>query len=239
MHIIIDTAERIAKLAAAQFIRLIRQKPDAVLGLATGSTPLGLYAELIRAYRAGEISFAEAASFNLDEYAGLPPAHEQSYHAFMRKNLFDHIDLPNERMHIPSGVDHSAERLSGYDRAIAACGGIDLQLLGLGRNGHIGFNEPGTPFESTTHLVRLSEDTRRANARFFANEAEVPGQAVTMGIKTVMNAKSIVLVAFGAEKAEAVERALHGPVTPDMPASVLQLHPFVSVYLDQEAASKL
>jgi glucosamine-6-phosphate deaminase len=239
MHIIIDTAERIAKLAAAQFIRLIRQKPDAVLGLATGSTPLGLYAELIRAYRAGEISFAEAASFNLDEYAGLPPAHEQSYHAFMRKNLFDHIDLPNERMHIPSGVDHSAERLSGYDRAIAACGGIDLQLLGLGRNGHIGFNEPGTPFETTTHLVRLSEDTRRANARFFANEAEVPGQAVTMGIKTVMNAKSIVLVAFGAEKAEAVERALHGPVTPDMPASVLQLHPFVSVYLDQEAASKL
>ncbi len=239
MHIIVDTAERLAKLAAAQFIGLIRQKPDAVLGLATGSTPLGLYAELIRAYKAGEVSFARAASFNLDEYVGLPPAHEQSYHAFMRKHLFDHIDLPRERMHIPSGIDHSAEQLSGYDRAIAEYSGIDLQLLGLGRNGHIGFNEPGTPFETTTHLVRLSEDTRRANARFFAGEAGVPDQAVTMGIKTVMNAKSIVLVALGAAKAEAVRRALHGPVTPDMPASVLQLHPFVSVYLDQEAASKL
>lgn len=239
MHIVVDTEARIAKLAAAQFICLIHQKPDAVLGLATGSTPLGLYAELIRAYTAGEVTFAGAASFNLDEYVGLPEAHEQSYHAFMQKNLFDHIDLPKERIHIPSGIDRSPEQLSGYDRAIAAAGGVDLQLLGLGCNGHIGFNEPGTPFETTTHLVQLSESTRKANARFFAGEAEVPGEAVTMGIKTVMNAKSIVLVAFGAAKAEAVERALRGPVTPDMPASVLQLHPFVSVYLDQEAASKL
>ena len=239
MKLIVDKAARLAELAAGQYTALLSNKPAAVLGFATGSTPLGLYAVLCRLHREGKLFFREATSFNLDEYVGLAPTHEQSYKYFMMQNLFSQIDLPLERAHVPSGMDVSAETLAGYDRAIAAAGGIDLQLLGIGNNGHIGFNEPGTPFESLTHVVRLTESTRQANARFFDSIDQVPTQAATMGIRTVMNARSLLLIALGSAKAEIIRAALTGPVTPEVPASVIQLHPDCTVYCDEEAAALL
>lgn len=239
MKPIVVSAEEAAVRAAELYRALLRRKPDAVLGLATGSTPLGLYAQLVELYRAGEISFAQATSFNLDEYVDLPPTHDQSYRYFMEKNLFSQIDLPQARIHVPSGLDVSEAALAAYDEAIEAAGGIDLQLLGLGGNGHIGFNEPGTPFALGTHVVALTERTRRDNARFFASLDEVPTHAATMGVRTVMHARAILLLAFGRAKAEALAAALTGPVTPDVPASVLQLHPDVTVFCDKEAAALL
>lgn len=239
MKPIVVSAEEAAVRAAELYRALLRRKPDAVLGLATGSTPLGLYAQLVALYRAGEISFAQATSFNLDEYVDLPPTHDQSCRYFMEKNLFSQIDLPQARIHVPSGLDVSEAALAAYDEAIEAAGGIDLQLLGLGGNGHIGFNEPGTPFALGTHVVALTERTRRDNARFFASLDEVPTHAATMGVRTVMHARAILLLAFGRAKAEALAAALTGPVTPDVPASVLQLHPDVTVFCDKEAAALL
>lgn len=239
MKPIVVSVEEAAVRAAELYRALLRRKPDAVLGLATGSTPLGLYAQLVALYRAGEISFAQATSFNLDEYVDLPPTHDQSYRYFMEKNLFSQIDLPQARIHVPSGLDVSEAALAAYDEAIEAAGGIDLQLLGLGGNGHIGFNEPGTPFALGTHVVALTERTRRDNARFFASLDEVPTHAATMGVRTVMHARAILLLAFGRAKAEALAAALTGPVTPDVPASVLQLHPDVTVFCDKEAAALL
>ena len=239
MKPIVVSAEEAAVRAAELYRALLRRKPDAVLGLATGSTPLGLYAQLVALYRAGEISFAQATSFNLDEYVDLPPTHDQSYRYFMEKNLFSQIDLPQARIHVPSGLDVSEAALAAYDEAIEAAGGIDLQLLGLGGNGHIGFNEPGTPFALGTQVVALTERTRRDNARFFASLDEVPTHAATMGVRTVMHARAILLLAFGRAKAEALAAALTGPVTPDVPASVLQLHPDVTVFCDKEAAALL
>ena len=239
MKPIVVSAEEAAVRAAELYRALLRRKPDAVLGLATGSPPLGLYAQLVALYRAGEISFAQATSFNLDEYVDLPPTHDQSYRYFMEKNLFSQIDLPQARIHVPSGLDVSEAALAAYDEAIEAAGGIDLQLLGLGGNGHIGFNEPGTPFALGTHVVALTERTRRDNARFFASLDEVPTHAATMGVRTVMHARAILLLAFGRAKAEALAAALTGPVTPDVPASVLQLHPDVTVFCDKEAAALL
>ena len=200
MKPIVVSAEEAAVRAVELYRALLRRKPDAVLGLATGSTPLGLYAQLVALYRAGEISFAQATSFNLDEYVDLPPTHDQSYRYFMEKNLFSQIDLPQARIHVPSGLDVSEAALAAYDEAIEAAGGIDLQLLGLGGNGHIGFNEPGTPFALGTHVVALTERTRRDNARFFASLDEVPTHAATMGVRTVMHARAILLLAFGRAK---------------------------------------
>lgn len=239
MKLIVTDALSAAAQAAELYEELLSRKPNAVLGLATGSTPLGLYARLRALYEAGRISFRDATSFNLDEYVGLPPTHDQSYRYFMEHNLFSHIDLPHERISVPSGLDTSADALAGYDAAIEAAGGIDLQLLGLGGNGHIGFNEPGTPFELGTHVVELTERTRRDNARFFTSIDEVPTHAATMGVKTVMHARSILLLAFGPAKAEAVRASFAGPVTPEVPASVLQLHPNVTVFCDEEAAKLL
>ncbi len=239
MKIIVDTPEAIAAKAAQRYVELLSAKPAAVLGFATGSTPLGLYAELVRLNEAGEISFKDATSFNLDEYVGLKPTHPQSYRFFMEDNLFKHIDIDLAATHVPSGLDTSAEALSGYDEAIAKAGGLDLQLLGIGINGHIGFNEPGTPLESLTHVVTLTESTREANKRFFDSLDDVPTHAATMGIKTVMNARGIMLIATGENKADAIAATVNGPVTADVPASVLQLHPNVVVYLDKAAASKL
>ena len=239
MQLIVTDAQQAAVRAAGLYVDLLRRKPDAVLGLATGSTPLGLYARLATLYRAGELSFRRATSFNLDEYVGLPATHDQSYRYFMEHNLFSHVDLPAERTHVPSGLDVSDAALAGYDAAIEAAGGIDLQLLGLGGNGHIGFNEPGTPFGLGTHVVELTARTRQDNARFFASLDEVPTHAATMGVKTVMHARAILLLAFGSAKAEAVRAALTGPVTEEVPASVLQLHPDVTVICDEEAAKLL
>ncbi|MBR3136680.1 MAG: glucosamine-6-phosphate deaminase [Clostridia bacterium] len=237
MKIIIDSAEKIAALAAQQYVDLLKRKPNAILGGATGSTPLGLYAELVRLNKAGEISFKDASSFNLDEYVGLDGTHDQSYRYFMDHNLFDHIDIDKSRTRVPSGIDVSDP--SAYDKEIAAAGGVDLQLLGIGNNGHIGFNEPGTPFGSLTHVVELTESTREANKRFFKSIDEVPTHAVTMGVKTVMQARSIILMAIGPAKAPIMKEMLQGPVTEKVPASVLQLHPDVTVYMDFEAAKLL
>ena len=237
MKFIIDSEAGVAKLAAQRYVTLLNAAPNSVLGFATGSTPLGLYAELARLCSAGALSFKGVTSFNLDEYAGLDGSHDQSYRYFMDHNLFSHIDIVRENTHVPSGLDIAAA--ASYDQAIEAAGGIELQLLGLGNNGHIGFNEPGTPLESITHLVALTEMTRKANARFFTSLDEVPTHAVTMGIKTVMNARSIILMALGKGKADIVKTAFTGPVTPEVPASVLQLHPNVEIYLDYDAASLL
>lgn len=239
MDIIIATQENAAKQAAERYIALLQQKPNAVLGFATGSTPLLLYAELVRACQSGRLSFQNARSFNLDEYVGLEENHPQSYRYFMNQNLFSKIDIPLENTLVPSGNTASNAQAIAYEEAIQAAGGIDLQLLGIGQNGHIGFNEPGTLFGSKTHLVRLSESTRVANARFFSSVEEVPQEAITMGIRTVMNARTIILFAEGASKARILNAAINGPVTETVPASVLQLHPYVTLYLDAEAAKYL
>ena len=215
-------------------------KPDCVLGLATGSTPVGAYQQLVEWYNKGDLSFAETRTVNLDEYVGLSPHHEQSYRYFMQSNLFDHIDIKPENTNVPNGLAFDAEaECKRYDRVIRDLGGIDLQLLGLGHNGHIAFNEPGDGFEQETHTVRLTESTIEANKRFFASADEVPRRAFTMGIKSIMQARSILLVVNGEAKADILCRALTGPVTPEVPASVLQLHPSVTVVGDAAALSKL
>ena len=239
MKIIVDTPENIAKMAAERYVTLLNKKPDAVLGLATGSTPLGLYAEIVKLYNEGKISFAKAKSFNLDEYVGLDGTHDQSYRYFMDKNLFEKIDLDPARVHIPSGITVSEDDSAKYEDAIRAAGGIDMQLLGIGHNGHIGFNEPNTPFGSLTHKVTLTDSTIDANARFFASRDEVPKEAVTMGIRTVMNARKLILIALGEGKAEIIRKTVCGPVTEEVPASVLQLHPDAYIFADHEAAKYL
>ncbi len=237
MKIVIDNRETLAKLAAQSYVQLLTNKPDAVLGFATGSTPLDLYSELSRLNREGSLDFSKVTSFNLDEYAGLAGDHEQSYRYFMDENLFKHINIRRECTFVPSGLNIDAA--ADYDPAIEAAGGVDLQLLGIGNNGHIGFNEPFTPFGSKTHLVELTESTRLANKRFFASIDEVPTHAVTMGVRTVMNARKIILIALGSAKAPIMKKVLQGPVTEEVPASVLQLHPDCEVYMDFEAAAEL
>lgn len=239
MKLIVDTTENVAKLAAKRYTELLAGKPEAVLGLATGSTPLGLYAELARLNKAGEISFAGCTTFNLDEYVGLDGSHDQSYRYFMNKNLFDLIDIDKSRTHVPSGSVGDDSEAEKYDELIAAAGGIDLQLLGIGLNGHIGFNEPLTPFESKTHIVKLTDSTREANKRFFASIDEVPTHAVTMGIHTVMLSRSIILMATGENKADIIKKTVEGRPETAVPASLLQLHENVELYLDEAAASKL
>lgn len=228
--------EAAASLFAAQMLR----KADSVLGFATGSSPLGTYAALAGLYQRGALDFSTARTFNLDEYVGMDPAHEQSYFRFMYDNLFSKVNIPKENYHLPNGnaSDVQAE-CARYEQAIAAAGGIDLQLLGIGHNGHIGFNEPDTVFPGDTHVVSLTESTIEANKRFFASANEVPRQAISMGIGTIMRARGVVLVINGAEKADITKKALQGPVTPEVQASILQFHRNVTVVLDEGAASKL
>lgn len=231
-----DMSRRAAAIVAAQVIL----KPDCVLGLATGSSPVGLYQHLIRQYEAGELDFSKVTSVNLDEYKGLGPDHPQSYRRFMDSNLFDHINIDKENTFVPDGLEEDSDKAcSEYDRRIAQTGGVDLQLLGLGNNGHIGFNEPDESFQCDTHCVRLAQSTIEANKRFFAGEDEVPRYAYTMGIRSIMCAKKILLIVSGSAKAEALKAALYGPVTPKVPASVLQLHPDVAVVADAEALALL
>lgn len=231
-----QVSEAAANLMAAQITR----KPDSVLGLATGSTPIATYQRLIAMHRAGALDFSHATTFNLDEYVGLPEAHPCSYHRFMAENLFDHVNLPAQAYHLPNGnaADLDAEA-AAYDRAIARAGGIDLQLLGIGRNGHIGFNEPGPVFLYGCHVVTLSQSTIQANTRFFDSEADVPRQAVSLGIGSIMSARQVLLLATGADKAEAVRRAVEGDVDPQVQASILRVHPNAILLLDKDAASRL
>ncbi len=229
-------SEKVAALIAAQIIA----RPDCVLGLATGSTPIGAYARLVEWHREGGLSFAGVRTVNLDEYRGLTPNHDQSYRYFMQTNLFDHVDVDRANTNVPDGLaaDPAAE-CARYDRVLRDLGYADLQLLGLGHNGHIGFNEPGPAFVLPTHMVDLTESTINANARLFSSRDEVPRQALTMGIGGIMRAKRVVVAVSGADKAEAVARAFAGPVTPEVPASVLQLHPDVVLVADAAALSKL
>ena len=229
-------SHRTAQLLAAQILL----KPDCVLGLATGSTPVGTYAQLIEQYQAGELDFSRVTTVNLDEYAGLAPEHEQSYRYFMQHNLFDHVNIRRESTHVPSGLaEDAAEECRAYGRMIARLGGIDMQLLGLGHNGHIGFNEPADVFPVHPHVVDLTKNTIRANARFFGSEGEVPNQALTMGVGDIMRARRILVAVSGEDKAEAVYRSFAGPGTPQVPASVLQLHNDVTVIGDRAALSKI
>lgn len=226
--------KKAADLIAAQVLL----KPDAVLGLATGSTPVGTYRRLIEKYESGDLDFSSVTSVNLDEYKGLSPEHDQSYRYFMNHNLFDHINLPKERTFVPDGTmaDHETACRS-YDELIASLGGIDLQLLGIGGNGHIGFNEPGNAFIKETHMVKLTEETRQANARFFSSIDKVPTHAYTMGIGGIFSAKRILLLASGEAKARAIYDTVYGPITPRVPASILQLHPNAVIVADEAAFS--
>ena len=229
-------SRRAASIIAAQVL----SKPDCVLGLATGSTPVGAYRQLVRWHKRGDLSFKEVRSVNLDEYYGLAPTHDQSYRYFMQDNLFDHVDIVPGNTNVPNGLaGDAAAECARYERVVAALGYADLQLLGLGRNGHIGFNEPCADFPVATHLVDLTESTIEANARFFASAGDVPRQALTMGVGTIMRARKILLVVSGADKADAVAKTVQGPVTPEVPASILQLHPDVTVVGDEAALSGL
>ena len=229
-------SRRAANIISAQVIT----KPDSVLGLATGGTPVGAYQQLVEWYKKGDLSFAEIKTVNLDEYLGLSPHHEQSYRYFMHVNLFDHIDIKPENTHVLNGLakDPQAE-CAAYNQLIRDLGGIDLQLLGMGHNGHIAFNEPGDDFGLETHVVTLTDRTIDANTRFFESRDEVPRHALSMGIKNIMQARRILIVVSGEEKAETVCKAFAGPVTKDVPASVLQLHPDVTLVGDRAALSKL
>ncbi|MGI6537482.1 MAG: glucosamine-6-phosphate deaminase [Caldicoprobacterales bacterium] len=240
MNIFIGSKEECDLKGAQEIVNQIKNKPNTVLGLATGSTPIDMYGNLIKKYKAGEVSFAKVKTFNLDEYLGISRDHPCSYYNFMQENLFKHIDIPQDSVHLPNGeAADPEEECKNYEKLIEGSGGIDLQVLGIGHNGHIGFNEPGTPFGSVTQVVDLTESTINANSRFFDSPDQVPRQALSMGIKTIMQARRILLFAYGADKAEIIKEALKGPVTPEVPASVLQLHPDVSVFLDHEAASRL
>lgn len=221
-----DLSRKAANIISAQVIL----KPNSVLGLATGSTPIGAYKQLIEWYDKGDVDFSLTKSINLDEYVGISDENEQSYRYFMEKNLFSHINIKKENTYVPNGkAEDLQEECRAYDNLIQNIGGIDLQLLGIGHNGHIGFNEPNQAFEKTTHIVELGESTINANARFFDSIEDVPKRAITMGIKSIMQAKKIVLVANGADKEEIINKALYGPVTPVIPASILQLHPDLTV----------
>lgn len=239
MKVIITVSyDEMSKKAAEIVKKQIKEKHNTVLGLATGSTPLKMYEHLIEMYKRGEIDFSNVVTFNLDEYIGLSPDHPQSYHYFMYYNFFNHININKKNVHIPNGIaEDLEEECRKYDEEIEKAGGIDLQILGIGINGHIGFNEPDESIETKTHIVNLTEDTINANKRFFESEEEVPKKAITMGLGSIMKAKKIVLLASGKNKAEAIKETIKGQLTTKVPATVLALHPDVTIIIDKEAAS--
>ena len=238
--IISDTYEELSRASAKMVADTLNSKPDAVLGLATGSTPLGLYKELVRLHKEEGLDFSQVSSFNLDEYVGLPQKHSQSYHCFMHENLFKHINIPPQNIHIPLGTTSNYHAFcEWYEQRIKDFGGIDLQVLGIGSDGHIGFNEPGSSLGSRTRIKTLMQQTIDDNARFFDNREDVPIYAITMGVGTIIEAHRILLVANGKSKAEAIAAAIEGPVTSMITASALQLHKDVVYFLDDEAAGDL
>ena len=231
-----DMSRKAANIISAQVI----MKPHCVLGLATGSSPIGTYKQLIEWYNKGDLDFARVTSINLDEYKGLSPENPQSYRYFMNTNLFDHVNIDKTRTFVPNGLETDPEKAcAAYEEIIRQSGGIDLQLLGLGRNGHIGFNEPADSFARETHCVNLTESTIDANKRFFESEDDVPRQAYTMGIGSIMKAKKILVVVSGEDKADALKATICGPITPQVPTSILQLHNDVTIVADEAAMSKL
>lgn len=229
-----DMSRKAANIISAQII----MKPNCVLGLATGSTPIGTYDQLVEWYNKGDLDFGEVTTVNLDEYKGLTRENDQSYYYFMNDKLFSRVNINKDRTFLPDGTEPDSDKAcKDYNQIIASVGGVDLQLLGLGHNGHIGFNEPGMAFEAETHCVNLTESTMKANQRFFASMEDVPKQAYTMGIKTIMQAKKILIVISGEDKAQIVKEAFYGPITPKVQASVLQLHNDVTVVADEAALS--
>lgn len=232
--------DEVSKVAAQEMINLVKTKENAVLGLPTGSTPVGMYKNVVKAYKNGEISFKNITTFNLDEYIGLNKTNDQSYYYFMNDNLFSHIDINKDNINIPDGMakdlDNECKR---YEQKLKSEGYMDIMYLGIGINGHIGFNEPAEYFEPFTHKVILEESTIEANSRFFEKIEDVPTSALTMGIKTIFSAKKIILIATGENKAEAIAQTVNGKINPQIPASVLQLHNDVTIIVDEAAGSKL
>ena len=231
-----DMSRKAANIISAQII----MKPDCVLGLATGSSPVGTYKQLIEWYNKNDLDFSEVTSINLDEYKGLSPEDPQSYRYFMNTHLFDHVNIDKNRTFVPDGLATDPEKACAeYNANIIKQGGIDLQLLGIGRNGHIGFNEPSDHFENETHCVDLTETTIQANKRFFDSEKDVPKQAYTMGIGTIMRCRKILVVVNGKDKAEILKQVIQGPVTPEVPGSILQFHPDCTIIADEDALSAM
>ncbi|KEI96129.1 glucosamine-6-phosphate deaminase [Clostridium botulinum] len=238
--IVVDSYEEMSKKAAAMIASQVILKPDSVLGLATGDTPIGMYKEIINIYKNEKMDFSKVRTFNLDEYYGLNRENPQSYYYYMINNLFNHVNIDKNNINIPNGMADNIEiECKEYERKIDKAGGIDLQILGIGVNGHIGFNEPNISFESETHLVNLNEKTIESNSRFFSSKEEVPTKAISMGIKSIIHSKKIILLACGSAKSDAVSKAINGKINPNIPASILQLHRDVVVIIDKEAASKL
>lgn len=241
MEVIVkNTYEAMSALAAQMIAELVRQKPNCILGLATGSTPLGTYKELIRLHEREGLDFSKVTTFNLDEYVGLPSDHDQSYRSFMNENLFNHINIKKQNTYVPDGMAEDIPKAcADYEKKIKKAGGIDIQLLGIGANGHIAFNEPGSSLGSRTRVKTLDEQTRQDNARFFKSLDEVPRYAVTMGIGTIMEARHLILLANKESKADAIVRTVEGPITAIVPATIVQLHPKATIITDKAAASKL
>lgn len=234
---VVNSYEELSKVAASEFSKVIKEKPNAILGLATGGSPIGMYKELIKMYENKELDFSKITTVNLDEYIGLNPEHSQSYRYFMNDNLFNHINIDVANTFVPNGLAKDLEvECKEYDKRIIELGGIDIQLLGVGNNGHIAFNEPDEHLSAGTHVISLTENTIEANARFFDNIDDVPRTAITMGVGGIMKAKKIILIASGESKAEAIKGLFSGKITTENPASMLQMHRDVTVIVDKEAA---
>ncbi|OBZ12381.1 glucosamine-6-phosphate deaminase [Bacillus sp. FJAT-26390] len=234
-----DTQQELDAYAAGLFINTVNEKPSAVLGLATGSTPIGIYDKIVESYNQKKVSFKDVTTFNLDEYVGLTAENDQSYAYYMNKHLFSHIDIPSAQTHLPNGMAENLDAETARYDAMLEAQPVDIQLLGLGHNGHIGFNEPDVNLSGGTHAVKLKQETLEANARFFASMDEVPKYAITMGVGSILKANTIVLAVRGADKASIVKEALTGPITTSVPASLLQTHARVIVLLDREAGRML
>ena len=241
MEVIVKKSyEEMSKLAAEMIARVVRSKPNAVLGLATGSTPVGTYKELIKMHKEEKLDFSHVTTFNLDEYVGLSPTHDQSYRYFMNDNLFNHINVDKKRTFVPDGMAKDIPAFcKWYEEQILRAGGIDVQLLGIGGNGHIAFNEPGSSLGSRTRVKTLDDKTIKDNARFFKSLDEVPKYAITMGIGTIMEARSLILLANKENKADAISKTVEGPITAMVPATIVQLHPKATIITDKAAASRL
>ena len=238
--IVCENYEEVSKKAAQMILSQVTLKPNSVLGLATGSTPIGMYENLVKLNKNGDIDFSEVRTFNLDEYYNLPKESDQSYHYFMYQNLFNHININPDNIHIPNGMTNDVDaECDRYDSLIKEAGGVDIQVLGIGNNAHIGFNEPTVNFEKGTHLVELEESTIEANSRFFDNIEDVPKKAITMGVGSIFKSKKILLIATGENKAEAIYNTVYGKVVPEVPASILQFHSDIVLILDKDAAKLL